>query len=229
MFNSSKEQTITFTKVIDVSDNFKPKPALKLIPDWYKEIENRIPNKKSPDTYATIKKCVPVFDALTSGYLIVTPCDVYVSIKDEEPHYESALPEIISFHPRKQGYKHPAANEHEFAKWANPWAINTPKGYSTLFIPPMHNPNPWFEILPGLVDTDSYSAPVNFPFVLKKTNEEFLIPAGTPLAQVIPFKRDSWNSIINNDDSLARKHHNLLISYFFDRYKKLYWHRKEYK
>ena len=52
-------------------------------------------------------------------------------------------------------------NEYPYPKWINPWAIKTPAGYSVYFKPPAHNPNQWFEILEGVVDTDTYSAPAD--------------------------------------------------------------------
>ena len=219
---------ITFTDTIGVANEYAPKSAIYFIPNWYKEIEARFPKEKNPDSQPTIKKCIPVLDAITAGYIIVSPCDVYVSVKDNEPYYNSAIPNLIAFHPRKQAYKHPLANEYQFPKWTNPWAIKTPKGYSCLFKPLAHNPNPWFEILEGIVDTDNYSAPVNFPFVLKNPTKEFLIPAGTPIAQVIPFKRDKWESTFSEDKDEPIKVVNYLKSHFFDRYKRLFWERKSY-
>lgn len=224
----SKTNKILFTDNIGVAKEYAPKPAIHFIPQWYKDIEAYFPKEKTPDSAPTIKKCIPVLDAITSGYIIVSPCDVYVSIKDGEPNYNSALPNLISFHPRKQAYLHPLANEYKFPKWVNPWAIKTPKGYSCLFKPLLHNPNPWFEILEGIVDTDNYFAPVNFPFVLKHTTKEFMIPAGTPIAQVIPFKRDKWKSEVTYDKTPSKEKVTYLESHFFDRYKRLFWTRKNY-
>lgn len=211
----------------EVAEEYHPQPASKFIPQWYKDIESYIPNKKSPDSTTTIKKCIPVLDSITAGYVIVSPCDVYISIKDDEPHYNSPISNIIHFHPRKQAYNHPSANDFPYPKWANPWSIKTPKGWSCYFKPLAHNPNPWFQILEGFVDTDTYTAPVNFPFVLKDPHKECLIPAGTPIAQVIPIKRENWKMEIdfNPKENNSRR---LLNSKFFDRYKKLYWNRKQY-
>ncbi len=227
---AKKQQTklITFTDTIGVAKEYAPKPAIHFIPKWYKEIEASFPKKRTPDFLPTIKKCIPVLDAMTAGYIIVAPCDVYISIKDGEPNYNSVYPNLIQFHPRKQAYKHPAVNDYQFPKWMNPWAVKTPKGYSCLFIPPMHNPNEHFVILEGIVDTDTYSAPVNFPFVLKNTTKEFMISAGTPIAQVIPFKRDAWELEISYDKEFSKNTVSLLESIFFDRYKRLFWNRKSY-
>jgi hypothetical protein len=228
VFINQKKSEIVFTDTIGVADNYAPLPASRFIPEWYKQIEHSFPKEKNPDSLRTIKKCIPVLDAITSGYIIVSPCDIYVSIKDGEPNYNSTIPNLIQFHPRKQGYLHPTANDFQFPKWSNPWAIKTPKGYSCLFIPPMHNPNKWFTILEGIVDTDTYSASVNFPFVLKNPMEEFMIPAGTPIAQVIPFRRDEWESKISKDTSESDKIVKYLNSQFFDRYKRLFWNKKKY-
>ena len=226
-----KQQTklITFTDTLGVAKDYAPKPAIHFIPKWYKEMEVRFPKEQNPDSQATIKKCIPVLDAITAGYIIVSPCDVYVSIKDGQPTYIAKRENFIQYHPRKQAYKHPKANDYQFPKFINPWSIKTPKGYSCLFIPPMHNPNEHFVILEGIVDTDNYSAAVNFPFVLKDTTKDFLIPAGTPIAQVIPFKRDEWESLISYDAKPANDVSILLESRFFDRYKHLFWNRKSFK
>jgi hypothetical protein len=194
-------------------------------------MESSFPKKRTPESISTIKKCIPVLDAITAGYIIVTPSDVYVTFEDGEPVFTVAnAPEpLLEFHPRKQAYKHPAAQEFRFPKWINPWAIKTPKGYSCLFVPPMHNPNEHFETLEGIVDTDSYYARINLPFILKNKNEkEFMIPAGTPIVQIIPFKRESWESELSNDRESPAQIRLFLRSHFFDRYKRFYWHRKNY-
>ena len=47
--------------------------------------------------------------------------------------------------------------------------------------------------LPGIVDTDRSPQPINFPFFIKK-NFVGTIEVGTPVVQLIPFKRDDWKS-----------------------------------
>jgi hypothetical protein len=229
-FLPKKQQTksITFTNTIGVASEYAPKPAIHFIPDWYKKMEASFPKERTPDSVPSIKKCIPILDAMTAGYIIVSPCDVYVSLKEGEPNYNSAIPNLITFHSRKQAYKHPKANDFQFPKWTNPWAIKTPKGYSCLFVPPMHNQSDKFAILEGIVDTDTYTAGVNFPFVLKTPTEEFMIPAGTPIAQVIPFKRDKWESNFLSNKEPANAVIAYLNSQFFDRYKRMFWSRKSY-
>lgn len=221
---------ITFSTYLDIEKEFYPQPASKFIPEWYKNLESYIGGKKIPtgqgDTSATIKKCIPVFDAITAGYIISLSADVFVTQRDNSPYYEWSNFGLVQFHPVEQAPKHPLANGFSYPKWMNPWAIKTAPGYSTLFVQPFHRDSA-FTILPGIVDTDTYSAPVNFPFVLNDSKFEGIIPAGTPIAQVIPIKRDVWNMQLGNADQVRVT--TRLQSKMFDRYKSLFWHRKEYK
>ena len=43
----------------------------------------------------------------------------------------------------------------------------------------------------GVIDTDTLNTGSNAPFVLRK-NFAGLIPKGTPMFQIFPFKRESW-------------------------------------
>jgi hypothetical protein len=228
-----------------IAKEFQPKLASSLIPEWYKNLDSYIGGKKGLDkqqnaTLGTIKKCIPVFDAITNGYIIVLPADIYVSqeLADplnpeiKTPYYQWANFDLLNFHPVEQAPTHPNNNGHTitYPKFMNPWSIKTPKGYSVLFVQPFHRESV-FTILPGIVDTDTYNSPVNFPFVLNDINFEGLIPAGTPIAQLIPIKREKWNLEFGNDKDILESNRQTkrVRSRFFDSYKNNFWNRKEYK
>jgi hypothetical protein len=229
---------IIFTKVNEqVSDTFAPKQMSKNLPEWYKSLysyfgtDNKKVLDKNFDIPSSIKRCIPVLDVLSAGYLIPTYCDIWVrKSEDGKIYYKSAIPNAIEFHPTEQAPNHPYMNQHPYPKFINSWSIETPKGYSCLFLPPVHGGNTFFQILEGFVDTDKYNNPVNFPFVLKDVNFEGLIPAGTPLAQVIPIKRDNWEMSFGNQNNIKNivDHSNLIRSGFFDNYKKRFWSKKVY-
>jgi len=231
LFRKRTEKTITFIKCLDVSDEFQPIPAKDCLPEWYKKQQSYIDQKKRPDgsgnTTATIKKCMPVFDAMSAGYIIFSPVDLYVSRKEDgQTWYEWPSLDIITFHSKNQADKYPST-QISFPKWTNAWGIKTEPGYSVLFINPMHHDSP-IRILEGIVDCDQYVAPVNFPFILADENFEGLIPAGTPIAQVIPFPRTSYKMEILFDSRAAHECTRNLKSKFFDSYKIQFWKKKEY-
>jgi len=225
---------ITFTNISGFDDLEQPQPASRFIPDWYKNTESYVGGNKKPIgdgvSPATIKRCMPVFDAITAGYIILSPADVYVSIKDGEQYFEWSSLGLVQFHAVEQAPTHPNKNRHAYPKWINYWAIKTPKGYSTMFVQPMHRESV-FTILPGIVDTDTYTAPVNFPMVINDPEFEGLISKGTPIAQVIPFKRESWNLKFGEQKEIKEQEDvtKNLKTKFFDKYKNMFWQKKEYK
>jgi hypothetical protein len=225
---------ITFTNMSGADEQYFPKPSENILPEWYKKTESYIGKKKKPsgdgNTTGTVKRCMPVFDALTAGYIITSPADVYVSQRDGQPWFEWISMGLISFHPVEQAELHPGKNGYPYPKWNNPWGIKTAPGYSCLFVQPFHRESK-FTILPGMVDTDTYTSPVNFPFVMNDPQWEGLIPAGTPIAQVIPFKRDSFKMELGDQTDIQESQRitNKLRTRFFDSYKNQFWHKKSYK
>ena len=182
-----------------VFDN--PIPSKESIPDWYKN-QNRYTGGEKillPESglyNTTIKACMPIFDMITSGYIIKTPADLYVSKnEDGSINFSWAINDYICIenHGELQydSYKVPQEFHKIGYKFISPWIIQTPKGYSSIFMSPILRDDLPFQCFPAIVDTDNHPIPVNFPFFLRK-DFEGIIPAGTPMIQIIPFKRESW-------------------------------------
>ena len=64
-------------------------PAKNFVPEWFRKSPGRMNgdtsevHRKYPSaTTGTYKKCVPFFDAMTAGYIVVLTADIEV-IKDE--------------------------------------------------------------------------------------------------------------------------------------------------
>ena len=233
---------IVFTNVLNLPHIYPPKPCSNLIPDWYKNTDSYLGKSKMPDgngsTTGTIKRCMPVFDVINAGYMLLTHTDIWVTQKPDIPDnpdknipwFEWPSLDAIQFHSEQQAPLHPAMTGTPIPKWINPWSIKTPLGYSTLFIPPVHRDNP-FTALSAIVDTDIYTTPVNIVFTLTDSNFEGLVPAGTPIVQVIPFKRESWEMSIGTEKDLEEQNkiHIKLRTKFFDSYKTQFRQIKEYK
>lgn len=229
-----KAVQVTFSHSKGWDDLYPPVPAVSMLPEWYKQQPHYLfEGKKIPSQYqptpSTIKRCVPVFDALTTGYLIRSQADVYVTRDNGAPYFQWKGEDTIVFHPKEQAGFHPTTKDFNLPKWTNPWVVVTPPGYSSLFIPPVHSANP-FRIMEGVVDTDVYGNSVEFPFAMTDDTWEGLIPAGTPIAQVIPFKRETYEMEIKPVDAKKSTFStNLLNSVFFDGYRKTFWNKKEYR
>ena len=222
------EKIIKFISTRRVLEEYWPKPIASSLPQWWKDMpayggyNGAAPGEKTmgPDARynSTIKRCVPVLDSLSLGYVIVTDQDIYAKIS---PPKNPEDPMAKQFKNR------------DVQKWINPWRIETPPGYSTLFVPPLNHPNGFFTALPGVVDTDKYTNMVNFPFIMDEKTFEGIIPAGTPVVQVIPFKRESWKMVAGAaDEETNEKYLRTELKFatiISSAYKRLFWQKKEFK
>jgi hypothetical protein len=171
---------------LDIDINIKP--SIKFIPDWYKSIKPfvNINDIKAP----SIKRCVPILDSISYGYMIYTVEDIVFNAESKTFENSEVL---ANTHPEEQLGSYPIPEEfYKIAfKWENFLNIETPNKYSCLFAHPLHRMDLPFYTLPGVVDTDKHPLNVNFPFLMRK-GFSGIIPKGTPIIQIIPVKRDSW-------------------------------------
>ena len=230
---------ITFTDVSNPKGVLaKPRPASEYIPEWYKKAKPYLDpsGKKAPPleggVFSTVKRCMPLWDMMTAGYIIETPYDVYVRQTPEGPYFQWGDMQAIAFQSMEQTQNHPLFRDINYAvRMVHPWSIQTPKGWSALIMPPTHREYLPIEVSIGIVDTDTYSLPFNMFIKLTDTTFEGMIPAGTPFVQVIPFKRESWSSELGGKKQLEKFNldKSKFATVFFDRYKKFWWVKKQYK
>lgn len=218
-----------------------PKPSKTCIPEWYKNAPAWMNNKKEVTQYpdgqwdsnATFKKCIPFLDPFLTGYIQELWCDItfYSNGDRVEFTYNSTIPPINE----RKGTSYLSMGEmfyqQEFV-WNTQWEPITPKGYSTLYTQPYNRINLPFYSLTGIIDTDVWSVPGNYPFLIYK-GFSGTIPAGTPMYQMFPYKRDSWQSInlpaTTDTENFIENSLKKLKSHVTDGYKKLYWSKKYYE
>jgi len=194
----------------------RPYQAIRKTPDWIKKTTTYYTPTKNIDEYnmptSTIKNCMPVRDLIGAGYHIPLPCDVWVeNANNENVSFRWGLGHLSLIEPHNENQSKTLPVEEIFNpqpfKFNNFWIFETPKNWSCLFIHPSYYDDLPFKVLSGLVDTDNFPLSVNFPFYIKK---DFvgLIPKGTPIAQVIPFRRERFNL------SFHKKNKNLIYKWY---------------
>ena len=179
MFNKKIKFCIINKDMLDVWP--APKPAAFFIPQEYKDLkrhkrfeDNQKPNLHEP----TIKTCIPFLDSLTAGYIIPFDQDYLIDPTEEDFSVIPANREQhdVGFHDKTQlpNAWRSLTGEHA-GKFINKWLVRTPPGYSCLFVHPMNRYSEnRFELISGIVDTDTYANVINFPFILKKeTNSSY--------------------------------------------------------
>lgn len=199
---------IKFTYLSEYSYNVhdRPKPSKSLIPDWFKKMPAYTPSIEDPEgkkiiiqdsqSNATAKKCTPMLDAITTGYTVCLWSDVQVKQTANGPLITWRVKEdVFSLHgnysspliPTPPGY------DNVVFKYLTDFWIETPKGYSVMVRPPAGHYDLPFHAIPAIIDSDDQSIDNNFP-VWIRSGLEGIIEKGTPIAQIIPFKRDDWKA-----------------------------------
>ena len=223
------------------------KPATKFVPDWYKQMSNYAFEDASGQQFAksqkgtifhnqSMKKCLPVRDALMSGYIIPLWTDIAVEQRSRDGLVQfnwqtsEGIMDMES-HPRAQVKNSPIE---KFAigdnvwKLISPWHIKTPPGYSVLINSPFYRFSN-FEILPGIVDTDKHHI-INFPFRWHGADGQYIIERDTPIVHITPFKRCDWSSEVVGVPPLKIKNYsNLLLTKLFNYYKDYSYSQKKYR
>lgn len=217
-----------------------PEPASRHVPEWYKSLARHIDSNSEKSLYpentagtdsanVSTKMCPPFLDAMTAGYMYLLEDDLHVSLDehgkptlswnadmllaDVRPDLDLPVPE--GCHPVHYGFK-------------MNWYYETPPGYSVLITHPMNRYDLPFYIQSGIIESDIWGLSVLITFFLKR-NFRGTIPKGTPIFQMVPFKRDNWQMEIDNSEE-THDYQELLAenrrSSIYAHYKKTTWIKK---
>jgi hypothetical protein len=178
----------------------KPYPSIKKLPSWWKDMPIYSNEEKTydlgPAPTVTVKKCLPTLDMFGGGYYVPLWADIFVTQEGGLPYikWNTTTTVLTTWDTGTvNSFKIEDGYSKLVFKNLHGWTIKTPPGWSCLFLHPAAYPDLPFKVIPGIVDTDVLDYEINTPFVVK---EGFTgtIEKGTPMFQVIPFKRESWKS-----------------------------------
>lgn len=197
---------IIFQPTRDNLGEYSPIPAKKLIPQWYKDLPAELHPVTAEDMVKTgsktpfsIKRCVPVLDFLTSGYVIRNETEIMLSCDDTNNHsiwWYANTSSVATYHPHDQCPITINNSKKSYFKLITGYKIKTPPGYSCLFYQSPYFFENRFTMFPAIVDTDTYDEEILFPGYMTERKMHITIERGTPLIWVLPFKRDDWTSSI---------------------------------
>lgn len=238
---------IRFYPFSEKSVDFAPEPkqSARFVPKWYKAQ----PGNKGDDQMipaigvaaSTVKRCMPIFDGMTAGYMLSAPCDIHLDATNPD-RLEWSIPmalqgmkaDMFAFHSPEQYENYPVDPEKyhkQIFRIMPGWAVGTDDGYSTLYTNPYHSDDSPLWAFGAIVDTDKFVTEGHLSFLVKK-DFKGIIKQGTPIAQLIPFKREAWESeIIDAKDAkkLFDKQRYGLRSTFINGYKDKFRSKKDYK
>ena len=224
-----------------------PKPAKNYMPEWYKDLppfqHGQTPKVNSGSEIdscvysgrgdATEKLCMPMFDTFTSGYIQESWCDINIRIDDDGNQLvvqaDRVGPQIINFRSGKNKVvpKNSIWSDTHI-NWFTQWEPKTPKGWSTYYSHPFNQYDMPFRTIDGIIDTDMWWIGGSVPFLFKK-GFEGTIPQGTPIYQMLFFKREKWQSRYKEfNETEHTTLYNKVFTSFHSGYKKFTWEKKSY-
>ena len=166
-------------------------------PDWFKQPEIA--------KAGSVVSCKGIQDYLSLGMTVPLWCDIEIYPMGNNVAGRTSDPAFqIEHFNYEQARECPITKDRElpdagFPKIVSPFLYKTAPGYSMLALPVAYEPDPRYQVLPAVIHTDYYH---NLNVVLRvMTEESFIIKAGTPIYQLIPFKRsDKLHSIQIGDE-----------------------------
>ncbi|WP_075289320.1 DUF6065 family protein [Pararhizobium arenae] len=171
-----------------------PVRAKTALPEWFRKLPPvDTAHVSATNSGITVKRCMPFIDAMAAGWVIGLAATVRMDISEGGRRVDCGWDfdrTLVSNHASHQV----AGNPREPlppCKFHNYWTIRTPPGWSCLFVPPLNRPNGVFEIVAGVVDTDTYQSEIHFPFFATGEDGLHVLERGTPIVQVIPFRRQT--------------------------------------
>jgi len=189
-----------------------PVPASGALPGWLKAMPSTVASAALGGAeLRTLKHCPPLLDAMGAGVLFPLAADLTVRSGELSWDWDAPRhPEVghtrspIGLHLPEQAagapFRLPA--EQFVVKFTNFWAVEVPEGWSVLFTHPLNREELPFRTLSGVVDCDRWrDGFVHFPALWTDPGFEGVLPAGTPVAQAIPIRREALELAIEEMDA----------------------------
>jgi hypothetical protein len=223
-----KKQIIEFESVHPVYPDVMVS-AKTLVPKWFKDEKILAP----PNT--TFKDCVPFLESLISGYFITLPVDILVTQRNGNPFIDWKQSEdglkMIGFRLNESVDRIPTP--HGYHKdsfyWHFPVSFKLPLGYSALLTQPINRFDLPFQSLSIVLDGGYVTVPEGRATFFIRKGFEGIIPQGTPIIQIIPFKNEDWIAKSTPGIIAEGQKNNLLSgSVYKGWYKKTWWTKKNY-
>ncbi len=234
------------TEVPGLEEIAPPLPASRCMPSSFdsmplhvKEFNHRDRLDQTSHGAGTLRRCPGVADYMKIGYILPLWADYIIEYDSGrgELNWSSPSPWAkISFHSISQveGTDLAAAVRpyRGVIKFESPWRVMLPKGYTSLMISPFFDAfTAPYQIVPGVVDHDDFHVSNVLAVWRLHGSGRLLLRRGTPLAQIIPIKREGFESEVrtmNDGDKKRFEMEKLVNESHQGEYRKTFWKKKHY-
>lgn len=228
-----------------------PSPVSKANMKWWNSIEQRYSPElgigNEPSAWVrnnrvggSARTCPAISDAITHGYVLYSGTDVYFDTTVDPVRAQRTLGVPTDQDGNEILYRNdlwqtkdvlftPTGFNPQTFKLDPMFGIRTEKGYSVLITSIFYRDDlPW-RFMDSIIDTDTFPLYDHVSFWIKN-DFSGVVKQGTPMFQVIPFKREGFDMEITPLDEFSRvSHSHAVYSTFTQGYKKHFWNRKKFK
>jgi hypothetical protein len=171
--------------------------------DWVKRAAVQAKERNQGQTVKSMNtlRCPAIFQFRNMGFLVRTPLDILLKVKSETEYEwehgytEMTHHELVTHHELELMYNFmstwPKDTMKVILKFNLPWSLRIPKGYDVLMMDPFYKDDNRFTVCPGTFESELGIGQLSVPVMWHSTKGEFLIKAGTPIAQLVPIKRET--------------------------------------
>jgi len=197
MFN---EKISFFCKRKEIQEKYPIYPAKKRYEDL---VEKFSLNTKISRTEPHPKRCPGIMDIIFYGYIIPSWSDISILVKDENI-VSVQFSDRATFFWLWQNERISNINKNShwcpgFLKIESPWQVKTTKNTSVIYDRLPYKNDKIFEASSALSDTHVEHQSHIFLNITKKEGH-YLIPAGTPLMQILPIKTSSFEMVFEKKE-----------------------------
>jgi hypothetical protein len=228
-----------------------PSPITKTNLKWWNSItmqynpelgrgEEPSPYVKKHRAGGTARACPAIADAISHGYVMYSGIDLYFDATTEDLKAQRVLDVPLDDKGNYILYRNDAWQTNDILhtpvgfhpqtfKLDPMYAVRTDPGYSIIITSLFYRDDlPW-RFMDAIVDTDTFTIYDHISFWVRD-GFKGVIKQGTPMFQVIPFKREEFHMVmepLNKDKYMSQA--NGVSSTFTQGYKKHFWKRKIFK
>lgn len=205
-----KDKIKLYCELSEVGEKYPIIPAKSYNYNWFRAsskcFKNVAKEKSNYEQITGVVKCPGIKPIMNKGYIVQSWFDLTIRPLPHPNRFEFFIPQGLFDYLKEKKYDKrliswfsgeepahaiplPDNQLQSLIKITLPWAASIPKGWQLLLMPIPYPDMTEFTAVHGILEPGDYYQ-INAIIKINELNKEFIIPAGTPLFQLIPIRNN---------------------------------------